>query len=454
MLRPLLFASLATLAGCAFQSYSPKPIDPQQSAAELLSRSVDSPELRDHMMRHGVSEWPVKTWGLDELTLLAFFYHPEIEVARAQAAVAQAQSLSVRQPINPGFEPAIEYHSVEEGGTPWTLKFYPEIPIITAGKGDIQIEQADYLAQAAGLNVGSAAWKVRSGLYSRLLDFAAAHEELKSLRAEAEDRSEALQLLEKRVALGMIASHDAALARTAALDIATRLNRKEGEMAEARAAIADALGVPAARDLDLAFDIARFPSMNGVAAARREALFNRLDIRKSLLEYAAAEAQLKLEIARQYPDFSLRPGYEWDQKDNVWALAISLILPLLHKNEGPILEAQEKRELKAREFTALQSRVIAQTEGAVLHYDNAQTELERTEELRRIALKQSEQVKNRFDAGDVDRLDWVNARLQVIAAEQARLAALLRVQRARGALEDALQRPLEGAFDLPHARSN
>jgi outer membrane protein TolC len=453
MLRLLLYASLATFAGCAFQSYSSKPIDALQSADELSSRSVDSAALRDYMMQHGVSDWPVKAWGLNELTLLAFYYHSEIEVVRAQAEVARAQSVTARQPLNPGVDVGIEHHSIEEQGTPWTLKFYPDIPIVTAGKGDIQIAQADYLAQAAELNVGSAAWRVRSQVYSRLLDFAAAHEELKSLRAEAADRNEVLQLLEKRVALGMIGSHEAAIARTAALDVATRLNRKEGEMAEARAAIADALGVPAARDLNLVFDIALSPALTGVAAARREALFNRLDIRKSLLEYAAAEAALELEIARQYPDFSLGPGYEWDQKDNVWALAISLILPLLHKNEGPILEAREKRELKAREFTALQSTVIAQTESAVLRYENAQAELEKTEALRRIALEQKERVKNRFDAGDADRLDWVNARLQVIAAEQARLATLLRMQRARGALEDSLQRPLEGALDLPQARS-
>jgi outer membrane protein TolC len=69
--------------------------------------------------------------------------------------------------------------------------------------------------------------------------------------------------------------------------------------------------------------------------------------------------------------------------------------------------------------------------------------------LNQIAQQQSALVKKRFDAGDADRLDWVNARLQVILAEQARKMAAIRLQQARGSLEDALQRPLDGTFELP-----
>lgn len=444
--------SVLALASCAFQSYSPKPIDPEVSASELAARTVDSPSLREYMESHGVVEWPVKSWGLHELTLLAFYYHPELEIARANALLARAQEFTARQPLNPGFEAGPEYHSLTDGRSPWTLKLQLDIPVITSGKQEIRVEQAGYLARSAELNVGAAAWKVRNRLRSSLLDAFAARAELQLLQTESTDRNEVLQLLEKRVALGMIAAHETAVARERALEVALRAQRKAGEAEEARAALADALGLTSTqtRELDLEFKhFLETPPADDFAAAQREALINRLDIRRQLLEYAAAEAALKLEIARQYPDFNLKPGYAWDQDDNVWSLAVSLILPLLHKNEGPIREAEERREVKAREFLALQSQVIAQTESAAIRYENARAELGKAEELTRLATEQSASVKRRFDAGDADRLDWVSSRLAVTSARQAGTSAAIRSQRARGALEDALQRPLDRAFELP-----
>jgi outer membrane protein, heavy metal efflux system len=443
-------------SGCAFQTYSPKPIDPEVSASQFDARAIDTPPLREYLESKGVSEWPVRNWGLHELTLLAFYHHPEIEAARARAAVARAQEFSARQPLNPRLDIGSEHHSVTDGKSPWTLKFYLDIPIITSGKREIQLEQAGYAAKTAELNAGSVAWKVRSNLRSRLLDYFAAHEESQLLNRESAGRNEVLQLLEKRVQFGMIAQHESAVARERLLDSTLRATRKEAEAEEARTALADAVGMPAqaVRGLALALDNFREAiAVDDLAAARREALINRLDVRRSLLEYAVAEAALELEIARQYPDFNLKPGYEWDQEDNVWALAVSLILPLLHKNEGPILEAREKRELKAREFTALQAQIIAQTEAAALRYENARAEFVKAEELTRSAQEQGARVKRRFDAGDADRLDWVNARLQTTFAEQAKLAAAIRLQRARSALEDTLQRPLDAGFELPSARN-
>lgn len=447
---PSLFLALA-LTGCAFQSYSPKPIDAEVSASNFNARSIDAPLLRDYMQNRGVSEWPVKNWGLHELTLLAFYYHPDIEVARARAAVAGTQEFTARQPLNPGFEGGSEHHSITEGRSPWTLKFHLAIPIITAGKGEIRIERAGYAAQAAELDVGSAAWKVRSNLRSQLLDYFTASEELRLLRDEAADRNEVVQLLERRVEFGMIAQHESAAARERQLDATLRAARKEAEAAEARGGLAGAIGMPrdGVRDLRLVLDNFRDAmTIDDLTVARREALTNRLDVRRSLLDYAVAESALELEIARQYPDFSFNPGYEWDQEDNVWALAVSLILPVLHKNEGPILEAHEKRELIASEFIALQARVIAQTETAALRYENARSELVKARDLMRSAQEHAARAKKRFDAGDADRLDWVNARLQTTLAQQAELSAAIGLQRARSSLEDALQRPLDG-IDLP-----
>ena len=54
-----------------------------------------------------------------------------------------------------------------------------------------------------------------------------------------------------------------------------------------------------------------------------------------------------------------------------------------------------------------------------------------------------------LEVGEGDRLAVAMARLQSAAAERARLDALARAQTALGALEDAVQQPLESDVTFP-----
>src|SRR5204862_2361235 len=79
----------------------------------------------------------------------------------------------------------------------------------------------------------------------------------------------------------------------------------------------------------------------------------------------AAEAAFQTEIAKQSPDVHVNPGYEYDQGDNKWSLGVSVELPILNQNQGPIAEARARREEAAARFNALQSKVLADIERAV-----------------------------------------------------------------------------------------
>ena len=79
------------LAGCAH--YQPQPILPEKTAAQLESRRLDDAGLKKFLEQNlgrGFAEWPHKNWDLQELTLVAFDFHPGVEVARAQWLVAVA----------------------------------------------------------------------------------------------------------------------------------------------------------------------------------------------------------------------------------------------------------------------------------------------------------------------------------------------------------------------------
>jgi outer membrane protein TolC len=215
-----------------------------------------------------------------------------------------------------------------------------------------------------------------------------------------------------------------------------------------RAAIAVAAGLPAqALDkVELASSsVETLPSASLPSEEiQRAALLNRLDIRSALSHYASTEARLQLEIAKQYPDITLAPGYSFDQGDNRWSLGLSLILALLNKNEGPIAEARVQREAEASQFYALQTRVIGEQEQALARYRAA---LEETAKAKRLLAAQQQriaQTERQFEAGYTDRLELTTTRLELLSAQQGVLAASIKAQRAQAALEDAIQRPLDG----------
>ena len=180
------------------------------------------------------------------------------------------------------------------------------------------------------------------------------------------------------------------------------------------------------------------------AAARRLALAGRADVRAALADYAAAEAGLRLEIAKQYPDLHLSPGYQYDQGDHKWTLGFTFELPVLNQNQGPIREAGARRETAAAKFIALQAQIIGAIDRALADFQAARGQMKTSAELFAAAQKQLNSAQAGLNAGAGDRADLLNSRIEFTAAALARLDGRAKLQAAVGGLEDALQRPLAG----------
>jgi len=443
--------AFSLVSGCAMQSYEPKPIAPASVSEDFLQRNLDSTDLRAYMIAQGYPQdkMPVQQWGLLELTLTALFFHPQLEVARAQWRAAQAAETTAGHKPNPGISGSAEHHSKTSGGiSPWTLSLGLGIPIETGGKRQARIDQATALSEAARIEIGQSAWQIRSRLSSSLLDYQAAMQQAELLQREVTIRSEIVQMLQKRLDVGMVSDIDLSQARLLRQKAQQTLQAESGRIPELRAAIAVAAGLPAqALDkVELASSsVETLPSASLPSEEiQRAALLNRLDIRSALSHYASTEARLQLEIAKQYPDITLAPGYSFDQGDNRWSLGLSLILALLNKNEGPIAEARVQREAEASQFYALQTRVIGEQEQALARYRAA---LEETAKAKRLLAAQQQriaQTERQFEAGYTDRLELTTTRLELLSAQQGVLAASIKAQRAQAALEDAIQRPLDG----------
>ena len=195
---------------------------------------------------------------------------------------------------------------------------------------------------------------------------------------------------------------------------------------------------------ELSFDFADH-SADGLtsAEARRVALQGRSDILSALGEYAAAEAELRLQIAKQYPDVHLSPGYQYDQGDNKWTLGIVLELPVFNQNQGPIAEAKARRDEAAARFTEVQAKVIGEIDRAGAAYRVAREQLTTTDALFAAAQQQQQSAEAQLRAGATDPLDRMTVEFELGVAALARLDGRTAMQQSIGALEDALQRPVE-----------
>jgi outer membrane protein TolC len=241
---------------------------------------------------------------------------------------------------------------------------------------------------------------------------------------------------------------DVQFVRVTAARTALQLRDANKQSAQAQVRLASALGVTvnAVSGIGLSFGaFDRLPTPEDAWAIRREALLHRADILSALSEYAASQSALQLEIARQYPDLHLEPGYAWDQGENKYSLGLSLTLPVLNQNQGPIAEAETHRRQAAAAFTALQARVLGETDGALAGYRDARRKLGTANELLAAQQKRMQSMQESFDAGASDRLELLQTQLELQAGELARAAAFIEAQQALGLLEDAMQRPADAA---------
>jgi outer membrane protein TolC len=216
-----------------------------------------------------------------------------------------------------------EYHSrtLPEDNGPWTLGLELEIPLVAQGKRAARAERSAFLADAADLDIASTAWMVRARVRDRYLDLQASRDALASLDAQLDARRDMLGLVKRRVEAGMLSARDLGVERIAQSQLELMRNQELARQQRAQGELAAALGLSldVAERMKLRFDADAVPHTDMDAAAlRRLALRNRLDVHRKLLEFGAADAEVKAAVAAQNPDITLGPGYTWDQGDNIW----------------------------------------------------------------------------------------------------------------------------------------
>jgi len=438
--------AVGVLAGCA--RFEPRPIAPADTASQLDQRRLDAPALKSFLeqnLHRELAPWPLAAWDLKTLTLAAYYYQPSLDLARAQWAVARGGEITAGQRPNPSLNVTPGYDVTTLVPSPWIPLGFLDVPLETAGKRGYRRAQSQHLSEAARLNIATVAWQIRSDVRSAALDLAASGQREALLGEQLRLQINQVQMTEEQVRAGALAGSDALTFRIAQGKTQLDLADSQRQRAEARARLAEAIGIPAAALEGIKLVLPPHP--DGIAAltsaeARHLALISRPDILGALAEYAAAQSALQLEIAKQYPDVHVAPGYQYDQGDSKWSLGLTVELPVLNHNQGPIAEARARRDEVAARFNALQAKVLAEIDRAVAVFRTTETNATTLRSLAREQAKRQASVAAQYQAGAVEHLDLLNAQLEAATAALLQLDGQIKLQQAFGTLEDAVRRPL------------
>ena len=422
---------------------------------QYRDRRIDNQAIQKFSQLAGWKQWPPAVLDLNALTLIAEYYSPDLDLARSQIRISEAAVRTAGARINPSLG-ADGGYSAQPGAHP-IYAISPGFTIETAGKRGYRILQAEEDAAAARLSFSEAQWLLWTRVRSALADYLLAQRRVSLLKRETDFRAEISAMLEKRLGVGAASQPEVDVYRVELLRVEAALEAAKGDAAQKRVALATAAGVPleALANWGVAYTSVDTPPTDislSLHKVQRAGLLNRLDVRRTLVEYAAADAALRLEIARQYPDIQLTPSYGFEEGFARYTFSAVSALPIFNRNQGPIRTAEARRQQVEARFRALQSQVIGDMDRAFALYQSALNEWRQESERVTTLQRQREQSARRaLEVGQGDRLSLALAQLETNTAALAQLDALVRVQTALGALESSVQQPLEPGLRVPQA---
>lgn len=445
------------LSGCA--TYHAQPIEPTALIQSFEARTLHDPDLQRYVTAHLDSDadsWSPGVWDFTMLTLAAFYFSPELDIARTKRGTSQATILTAAQRPNPLLQLPLKYTTnPKDGGSPYTSPYTfglgLDIPIETAGKRGYRIAQAQQFSNAARFNIGNVAWQVRSRLRGQMLNLYTAIQRTLILEKQINAQQQIVEMLDKRLSVGAASTPETYQACITLTQNRLDLEKVQRQIVEARTQMASTIGLPisAIINANVRFDaFERIYSDIPSDTARRHAILNRADLLAALAEYEARQATLQLEIAKQYPDIYIGPGYTFDAGAHKFTLPIfGMSLPIFNQNQGPIAEAVARRKEVAARVNALQAQAINDMERGVQAYHAALQNLHISKSLLSFDDRHLQALQMSFRTGETNRLALTLGQRETHVNKLAHLDALVRLQESIGQLEDAMQQPLS-ATDL------
>lgn len=441
-----------TLLVSACVPYRPQPISPALIVERRAALVIDAAAVSDRVAQLAPSRKSgAISWDRLSLFAASTLYNPDIVAARAALDTAAANARVARVWPNATLTLTTEYARDPSAGSPWLFGGALDIPLDIGGRRGARAAVADLSVLAARYEVAESIWTARIAIRRALANRFIADREIALLSDLVQVRDRQFAAMERRVGAGEASRGELERVRADGADAVRRLTDAEGKRRGAMHALAAAIGVsePAVATLSLEWDgfeaAAPDPASHMSQDARLEAVLARADVLKAIIAYDQAEAELRGEVAKQFPAISLQPGYTWERGLVKLPFSIGLTLPPLDLNRHAIDAAEAKRAEAGRRLEAVIAAAEAAIDSALVETRASRSSLFHIRSVEVPAASSlAAQADRELAAGAIDRTEWAAAQAGAREARASEIASLARVYEAEAALEDALRRPLTG----------
>lgn len=435
---------LILIGGCA--QFSEKPLLPENRLDEFQSRTLTDSNLCSFVENtFPDKKYPPEKWDINSLTLAAVYYHPELDTYRQRYLTSKAEIGIEKEYPNPTLSLVPAFNSTTtsaDGISPWLFGITLDIPLQIGSKRDLRISLKKMQAEIEFLNLSQNAWQRRNLVYQAMLNLYITELKINLLQTQYDLHSKYLEITQQQVSAGLISDFQAYQIRNDRDSAYYSLLEMKRQGQLARSDLAESIGIPVLAIDNITLDFAQLtqiPEDIPAEQAQRQSLLNRSDVLVAMEQYKQSQVELQYQIALQFPDIRIGPGYEFDQDQNKWSFGVSVALPVFNQNQAAIKVARQKRDEMAARFEAVQAAAIQAMDRTVKDYSNC---IEKYK-LAKALVKEKEQtllkLQNIQTAGQISMQQVLLGKLESNQARQLEYDALADVLTCIGKIEDQMQ---------------
>jgi hypothetical protein len=418
MTKIALILIIFFLNGCSSIPFEESKVEVLTLNKEISTKDINNKEFNNYLLSNGykVNDLPIKAWGVKELLLGQYFFNYDLKTAQNSIEwIRMNEQIALLEPssslgIEIGRGSSNEELSDNIFGGGFNFSF--ERP----SKKLIRYEIAFNETQLAILNHEKKIWKYRTGLLQRIVSYVEKQDLIKITKEQLKLKHSILQMIQKRVILGIASQVDYDRKALELKSINQKLIMLQFQQTKLKKEIATNIGLSIekfnlipidAKNIKALFVLATGEFLNGksIKNIQQKATTNSRELRLLLATYAVAESKLKYEIAKQNPDFNFSPAYTYDLGNYIWNIGIDGIIGDKNKNELFINRAKKIRSTEASKVLAYQLKIINDVEILVDGFQHSLQIKEKNEKLRDTKNKLKKQLYKRFENGILDRLE-------------------------------------------------
>ena len=396
-------ASALLISGC--RTYAPTPIDWQQ---ETTTWSTPTNRLT---LTHAIARQT------------ALYFNPELNALRLKYAA----SSNVITQTGWWEDPSVNLDAqrfIKGVSSSWIIDAPLTLTIPVNGVPGLERQAAAAYSYAAACAI-SVQERARltevDRLWSRLVALQARLKIKQSLNTQLTALSATMQAL---LTAGELSATEAAQVELDQLRLHAEIAQLTAEQADTRLLLLRQLGLHPKTPLQLDFaerNTLRMPTVHEADLVRHPR------VQEKLARLSAAEADLRTEIRRQYPDITLGPSGGYEEGDFRAGLSFGMTLPVWNRNRLAIAKSDAERANMRLEACSEWRLLVSELHAARRAYAAAEKQEKqiRTEELPRAEANRN-RMERLYRAGEVDLFRYrvvfqtlATTQLNVIDAQQA-----------------------------------